>query len=371
MRKLRVARIVSYLPIGGVEKRLLALLKRLKEDFEVEVVCIHSRGKLAPFFEEAGIPVTVIPFKSRLHPGSLYRLASYLRKGKVDIVHTHMYRPNISGTLAARLAGVPVVISNVHNVDHWDTPRQVFMDRLLHPLRDRIIAVSHAVREDIEEKTRVPLEKTVVIYNGVKWESFMKVDESPHQIKASLNIPPGAFVISIIARLVPAKGHRYLFEAVNALEEISVNFRVLVIGEGSYRSRLEEMARSMDLGSILFLGERRDIPSLLKVTHVSVLPSMKEGFSDVILESMAAEVPVVASEVGGAREAVEPFYTGVLVNPGDVDALKEELVNLLVDLVSRKFMGINGRRRVRERFSIERMADQTKKLYLELLGGKR
>ena len=369
--KPKVARIVSYLPVGGVEKRLLALLKRLKEDFEVEVICIHSRGKLAPLFEEAGIPVTVIPFKSRLHPVSLYRLAFYLRKRKVDIVHTHMYRPNISGTLAARLAGVPVVISNVHNVGHWDTPRQVFMDRLLHPLKDRIIAVSHAVREDIEEKTKVPLEKTVVIYNGVEWESFIKVDESPHQIKTSLKIPPGAFVISIIARLVPAKGHRYLFKAINALEEISVNLRVLVIGEGSYKSRLEEMARDMDLGSILFLGEREDIPSLLKVTHVSVLPSVKEGFSNVILESMAAGVPMVASEVGGAREAVEPFYTGVLVSPGDVDALKEELLNLLVGLISRKFMGLNGQRTVKRRFSIKRMVNQTRRLYFELLGEKK
>ncbi len=369
--KPRVARIVSYLPVGGVEKRLLALLKRLKEDFEVEVICIHSRGKLAPLFEEAGIPVTVIPFKSRLHPGSLYRLASYLRKRKVDIVHAHMYRPNISGTLAARLAGVPVVISNVHNVDHWDTPRQVFMDRLLHPLRDRIIAVSHAVQEDIEEKTRVPLEKTVVIYNGVEWESFTETGESSHQIKASLDIPPGAFVISIIARLVPAKGHQYLFEAMNSLEKISVNFRVLVVGGGSYRSRLEEMARDMDLESILFLGEREDIPSLLKVTHVSVLPSVKEGFSNVILESMAAGITVVASEVGGAREAVEPFYTGVLVSPGDVEALRGDLLNLLVDLVSRKFMGINGRRRVKGRFSIERMVDQTKRLYFELLGERK
>ncbi|RLD96760.1 MAG: hypothetical protein DRI91_06585, partial [Aquificota bacterium] len=195
--KPRVARIVSYLPVGGVEKRLLAVLKRLKDEFDVEVICIHSRGKLAPLFEEAGIPVTVVPFKGRLHPVSLYRLATYLRKRGTDIVHTHMYRPNISGTLAARLAKVPVVISNVHNVDHWDTPRQVFMDRIFRPLRDGVIAVSQGVKEDVVGMTGVAPERVAVVYNGVDLEEFRVPPDEREAKRVELGIEGNTKVLLV------------------------------------------------------------------------------------------------------------------------------------------------------------------------------
>lgn len=369
--KPRVARIVSYLPVGGVEKRLLAVLKRLKDEFDVEVICIHSRGKLAPLFEEAGIPVTVIPFKGRLHPVSLYKLASYLRKNRVDIVHTHMYRPNISGTLAARLAKVPVVISNVHNVDHWDTPRQVFMDRLFHTLRDRIIAVSHAVRNDILKKSKAPPEKTVVIYNGINMEDFSPKEEDIFWLRRSLKLPREAFVVSLIARLVPAKSHKNLFKAVSHIEKISKNILALIVGGGGYRSELEKVAKELGLERVWFLGERSDVPLLLKITNLSVLPSSKEGFSNVILESMAAGTPVVASEVGGAREAIEPFHTGVLVKYGDVESLQAVILGLLGSPRNRISIKTKARKMVEKRFSIEEMAAQTKRLYLDLLGKAR
>ncbi len=368
MRKPRVARIVSYLPVGGVEKRLLAILGRLKEDFEVEVICIHSRGKLAPLFEEANIPVTVIPFKSRLHPVSLYRLASYLRKRKVDIVHTHMYRPNISGTLAARLAGVPVVISNVHNVDHWDTGRQILMDRLLHPLRHGIVAVSQAVKRDIVNRSGAPLDKVVVIYNGLDLDSLQTGEEALERVKKEVGASNETFVVSMVARLVPAKGHEHLFIAGQGLERLVKNLQVLVVGGGSYKAELEERVRNLGLKKVRFLGERRDVPYLLKASKVSVLPSMKEGFSNVVLESMAARVPVVASDVGGVREAIEPCYSGFVVNYGAHRELEKVLLLLHSLPALRKSVGAHGGRRVERRFTVEVMAEKTKELYLNLLG---
>jgi len=366
--KPRVARVISYLPVGGVEKRLLAVLKKLKGDFDVEVICIHSRGKLAPLFEEAGIPITVIPFKSRLHPVSLYRLASYLKKRRVDIVHTHMYRPNVSGVLAARLAGVPVVISNVHNVDHWDNRRQRWMDSLLHPFRDAIIAVSHAVKLDIVEKSRAPLERVVVLHNGVDLGEFQIADGALEEIREGLGISREAFVISIVARVVPRKGHKYLFRAAGELEEVLKIVKVLVVGDGFYRPELEMKAREMGLEGVSFLGERGDVPFLFKISHVSVLPSRKEGFPNVILESMAAGTPVVATDVGGAREVVEPGHTGFLIKPRDSKTLGELLELLLARPVLRESIGTKGKRVIGEQFSIERMAANTKELYLRLLG---
>ncbi len=366
MNKPRVARIVSYLNVGGVEKRLLAVLKRLKKNFEVEVICIHSRGKLAPKFEEAGIPVTVIPFKSRLHPISLYQLARYLRKRRIDIVHTHMYRPNVSGTLAARIAGVPVVISNVHNVDHWDTNRQVWMDRVLYPWRDRIIAVSESVRRDYLEKIWVAPERVKVIYNGVD------IPELPSNldkdiVKRDLGITPYQKVVACIARLVPQKGHKFLLECYSYVEEIHHNVVLLIIGDGPSRGYLESYSESLGLKSVRFLGESGDIVKLLSITDVVVLPSLKEGFSNVILESMSAAVPLLVTDVGGNEEAITNGGVGFVVPSGDVGIFEKSILFLLESERTSRAMGRRGLRRVNKCFSIDRMVTDTILLYSELL----
>ncbi len=361
-----MARIVSYLPVGGVEKRLLAILKRLKKNFEVEVICIHSRGKLAPKFEEAGIPVTVIPFKSRLHPISLYKLARYLRKRQVDIVHTHMYRPNISGTLAARIAGVPVVISNVHNVDHWDTNRQVRMDRMLSPWRDRIIAVSESVRRDYLEKIWVTPERVKVIYNGVGLPELPS-DFDKDMVKKDLGIAPYQRVIACIARLVPQKQHKFLLECYRYIEKIHRNVVLLIIGDGPLRGYLECYSESLGLKNVKFLDERDDIIELLSITDIAVLSSLKEGFSNVILESMASAVPLVVTDVGGNKEAITNRGVGFVVPSGDADLFKKNILLLLESERKRRAMGRTGLRRVNECFSIERMVRDTILLYNKLL----
>ncbi len=361
-----MARIVSYLNVGGVEKRLLAVLKRLRGDFEVEVICIHSRGKLAPMFEEAGIPVTVIPFKSRLHPISLYQLARYLRKRQIDIVHTHMYRPNVSGTLAARIASVPVVISNVHNVDHWDTNRQVWMDRALSPWRDRVIAVSESVRRDYLERVWVAPERVKVICNGVEVREFFS-NFAKGETKKELDLSHSQKVIACIARLVPQKGHKFLLECYRYVEEIQHNVVLLIIGDGPLRGHLESYSESLGLKNVRFLGERSDIVKLLSITDVVVLPSLKEGFSNVILESMAAAVPLVVTDVGGNEEAIINGSEGFIVPSGDVSLFKKSILFLLESERTRRAMGRREVRRVDEHFSVDRMVENTILLYSKLL----
>ena len=369
MTKPRVARIVSYLNVGGVEKRLLAVLERLKDDFEVEVICIHSRGKLAHFFEEAGIPVTVIPFKSRLHPLSLYQLASYLKNRRMDIVHTHMYRPNVSGTIAARLAGVPVVISNVHNIEHWDSKRQVLMDRVLLPWRDRVIAVSESVKRDYIGKVRSAPEKVEVLYNGVDIQKFSSEFERG-KIREALGVFPYQKIITCIARLVPQKGHKFLLEAYRHVEEMRRDVVLMVVGGGPLREYLESYSEALGLKNVKFLGERSDIPKLLSITDVLVLPSLKEGFSNVVLESMAASVPVVITDVGGGKEAVDSGVNGFIVEPRDPISMGKIIWKLLERPKTAIYVAIAGRKRVEESFSIDKMAQLTKQLYYSLLRAK-
>ncbi len=368
--KPKVARIISHLAVGGVEKRLLAVLKELKKCFEVEVICINSMGKLARSFEEEGIPVSLIPVRSRLHPYSLWRLANYLRKRKIDIVHTHMYRANISGVLAAKMAGVQVIISNVHNIDKWSNKRQRLTDRIFYCMRDVTVAVSHAVKDNLIRVGKAPADDIVVIYNGIDITEFNIADEDIDKYRNELGISKGEFIVIIIARIVPGKGHKYLLMAVKELEKYNKRIKVLVVGDGFYRRELERKVIDLGLEHVHFLGERTDIARLLKVSNVSVLPSKKEGFSNVILESMATAIPMIASDVGGAREAIEDGLNGFIIGVRDVESLKYVLKLCMYDRAEPSRVGKLAREKVKQSFSIDHMVKATTDLYIELLKTK-
>jgi len=363
----RVIRVVSDLPFGGVEKRLLALLPRLSQlGWEVLVCCIRQKGQMAPLFEKRGIDVHLVPFRSRWWPPSLFRLARFIADWGADIVHTHMYRSNTSGTVAARLAGVRAVVCNVHNVDEWDDRGQLLTDKLLRRHKEVIVAVSNRVRENYLARTGIEPEKVVTIYNGIEIEPFAKARYDPG-LAAELGISPGEMVVSAFARLVEQKRHvDFLAMAKRILKRLA-GTRFLVVGKGRLRATLEQKARELQIErQVIFAGHRDDIPRLLALTDVAVICSDKEGFSNSLLEAMAAGVPVVATDVGGNAEAVVDGQTGFIVPPRRPDLLAASVTKLLLDEKLRADFSNKARQRA-QKFSIDTMARQTDELYTKLL----
>ncbi len=360
-----VVRVISYLSVGGVEKRLLAILKELQREFNCQVVCIHSPGPLAESFREAGIPVTTIPFKGRFHPESLLRLAIFLRKTGAAVVHSHMYRPNASATVAALMARTPVVIANIHNLQHWDSKRQKRTDALLNPFRSHTVTVSWEVfREYLREVGATP-EKTSVIHNGVLSPTR---SERPRDALEGLGIPRDSAVVTCVARLVPQKGHGVLLEAWSGVEGIMKRPWLLLVGGGPLEGELQEEVERLGLSRVVMAGVRGDVDLLLGGSDCMVLSSFKEGFSNAILEAMALGVPPVVTEVGGAREAMVQGQTGVLLPPGDPERLRKALLACLCSPRLGKRMGIQARRRQERLFSLPAMAERTAQLYRGLLG---
>ncbi len=366
-------RVISDLPVGGVEARLLALLPKLADKYDIRVCCIRARGALAGDFERAGIPVTVKYFRSRLHPLSLYKLAAYMREEQIDIVHTHMYRPNISGVVAARLARVPVIISQVHNVDHWDSRRQIFMDSLLSGWRDRVIVVSNAVKKNYIEKTRIAPQKCEVIYNGVDTEKY----KSPNKaitLKEKWGISPNDKVVGIIARLVPQKDHLTFIHAAEKVYRSIPNVAFLIIGgeKGGcgVTAQLKTQVAEMGLDKqVIFTGVQKNIADILSIMDVSALSSIKEGFSNVILESMAAGVPMVATNVGGNREAIVDGETGFVVPQQSPQELAEAILKILQNDTLAASMRDTSLKRIKL-FSLDTMFQKTDELYQTLLALK-
>ncbi|MBU1627769.1 glycosyltransferase [bacterium] len=362
-RRPRVVHIISDLPYGGVEKYLLDLLPHFKDNFDVWICCIREKGKLAQKFEERGIPVDLCYFKGRLHPQSIFNMVRYLKDKKVNIVHTHMYRANTSGTVAGLFAKVPVIISHLHSYPEWDDFKQKKMDGFLSRFKDHIIAVSNSVKRNFIETTKSDPNKISTIYNGVDMSRFsIKIDRA--EKKKELGIPESAKVVGIFARLIEDKRHEvFLRAAKEVLETFSNDICFIVVGKGPLERRLKELASSLNISkNTIFTGLREDVPELLKITDIGVLSSRREGFPMIILEAMASGVPFIATNVGGVGEVIENNKSGYIVQPESPEELAKGLITLLKDNKMRNLFSENSRRIVQS-YTIDTSVMKIAELY--------
>jgi glycosyltransferase involved in cell wall biosynthesis len=365
-RPLNVLRTITWLPVGGIERKILAILPRLDpERFRVRLVCLRERGPLADALEASGIPVDVCEMPTRLSPTGIRRLIRYMKQHEIDIVHAHMYRSSVPSTVAGVLAGVPVRIAQIHNVDSWDSARQRTMDRFLARWRSAHVAVSESVRRDAIQTLKVRPDTVRTIYNGVDIAHFG--DRSLREpMRRALNLGPEDIAIIYHGRLVPQKNPMALLAIAREVAIRRSGVVVLVAGDGSMREELERHAAdSIRKGKIRFLGVRDDIPALLQASDIAVLPSLKEGFSNAVVEAMAAGLPMVASDVGGNAEAVVHGESGWIVPSRDEGALLNAITSLVDNADERRRMSENARRRS-ETFSLDRMIDNVETLYTDL-----
>ncbi len=356
-KKLRVARIVSGMWLGGVEKKLASLLAKMnKDEFDLCVICLREKGPLADDLERAGIPVHLCPVPSRWNPIGIWKLRTLLVKEKIQVVHTHMYRANTSGTIAALLARVPVIISQVHNVDTWDYRSQIWTDRILSVFKDMTIFVSEAVRANFLESVPLRLGSHTVIYNGVDTEFYKPADDNPLKLEGEIRI--GA-----VARLIPQKGIHYLIDVLSDTVFREKNIHAYILGDGPMRNDLEELARQKEISNRFhIMGANGDVVSFLRSIDIFVMPSLKEGFSNALLEAMAVGVPIIATAVGGNPEAIEDGESGILVPPGDHSAMRQSLMSLIDDPDRRKLLRWHARQQAQV-FSQEKMIQKISSLY--------
>lgn len=381
MAKYRVLRMITWLPVGGIEHKIAAVLPALDRDlFEPHIVCLRERGSLADALEGAGVPVHVVRFGTRWDPFALRRLCDLVRRLKVDLVHSHMYRANVPATVLKLRMPELRVVANYHNVDTWDTWRQYRMDAWMAPRRDMNVAVSNAVRENVMRRLQLPPDRIRTLYNGIDLNSFHPVSATErHAIRAELGWPAGARIALMSARLVPQKNHDFVLRNLPEILRDAPRARVVFVGTGTEEEKLRRMAAELGVaGNVTFTGPRSDIPRLLAASDVFVLPSLKEGFSNAILEAMACGLPVVASGVGGTREVIDRGINGFVldverdggttrVNPNQ---FVRHMKRLLADDDHRLRLGAAALKSVR-RFGLDNMVRDIEELYLDLLEKRR
>jgi len=358
--------------VGGAEKQLYLLASSLDPKIFRPIVVQLNPANSMPAADKSLNNMELI----NLPTGRVYslhglrqvmRLADLEKREGVHIIHTFFEKSEIMGWLSRRFSGVPVWITSRRDLGFKRKSIHKKIFGFASNGCKKCIVNCAAIRRQMVQQNELPEERIEVIYNGIDLEPY-QVHDNPKTLKNELNIKDDVSLVGMVATLkFEIKGHRFFIEASKKILEKFPNVEFVLVGDGPLRNYYENMAEELGVRQNLhFLGKRNDIPRILSSLDISVLCSTSEGFSNVILESLAAEKPVIATNVGGSPEMVIDERTGYLVPPADSDALAKAIINLLQDPKKARDMGEQGRRMVQEKFSIERMVKSYEHIYQSL-----
>ena len=382
---LKILQVAYKAEISGGEKVLLNLAKHLKSRGHHLLVACPCYGPLVEVLRGEGIGVRITPIKKTYDLMAAYRLRNLIFQEQVQVLHSHGMLVNIAGRVASKMAGIPVSISTVHltrqlstgeraeNIFQWLKGRYYrSLDNFTAGFNDRVIAVSESVRQDLISQG-VSSEKIVVIKNGIECESYQNPLERENQQankKRELGIGNGP-VVGTITRFYKQKDVQTFLYAISDVIRDYPNLRCLILGDGKQRRELEHLRSRLAIDeNVTFLGYREDAREILDLFEIFVLSSLWEGLPLVVLEAMAASKPVIATRVPGTAEAIVDGQTGILVPLRDSKRLAESIKTLLRDQKLAQKMGEAGKRRAHRHFRVERMVDETEKLYMDVMRSK-
>jgi glycosyltransferase involved in cell wall biosynthesis len=367
--RLKILQLISSAGHYGAENMLVSLASRLNQmDCDCTVGVFQNlhrpNTEIAKVATRLGVSVEVFPCNGRADRQAIRRIRAYLRGGAFDVLHTHGYKANLYGYLAA--APLPVsLVATCHNWSKCSTSLRAYalLDHAVLRRYHKIVTVSESVASSLR-RFRIPQRRLVTINNGIEISSFESAEPS-----LGNEIQNGArTVVGMVGRLIPAKGAEYFLRAAQGILESFPSTLFVLVGDGPFRSGLEALAHDLGIErNVVFTGQRGDMPGVYASLDIFVLPSLSEGMPLSILEAMAARRPVVATRVGSIPTVVISGQTGLLVEPRDVPALRDSVLRLIEDSSLRQKLSDEGQRLVAKGFSAEAMASRYFSLYQSLV----
>ncbi len=368
-KALRIVEFTNCFHVGGGEVQLLELLRRLPSDYDVSV---HALDPCGPLLEET----RALGYEPLVHPlgGSFLRaatlsetmkLARWLRRERIDLVHAQDFYSTLLGVGAAKLAGVPVVVSRLDLV-HWHgRVRHLALAAASHAA-DVVIANCLAVRDLVVYRERIPRDRVVVIRNGIDVPRFDSLAKGP--LASPLPATGGGPVAVLVANMRHEVKRQEDFLAAFAQVRRAVpEARAFLVGEGARRPFLEQMSRDLGLGDVVhFLGGRSDVPAILSRATFGVLCSRQEGLSNAVMEGMAAGLPMIVTDAGGNAELVRDGERGFVVRPEQPASLAQAMLRVISDPERARRMGAAARRFVEDELTLQQMIDAHDALYRRL-----
>jgi glycosyltransferase involved in cell wall biosynthesis len=376
--KIRLLNVVPTLLCGGTETQFMTLARSLDADrFDVRFACLRQWGPFVDELSQRGIPLREYPVTTFLGLNAVKQQARFardVRRDGIDIVHTYSFYGNVFAVPPGRVAA-PVVVASIRDRGLYLTPMQMRVQRYACRLADRVLVNADAVKSWLVNDGFSP-SRITVIPNGIDMSRFISRAD-PIALRRSLGIADHTRLVVVVSRLHRLKGIEDFLDAAAVVAARHADVRFLVVGEPSpvgnreYLDALSSRAARLGIADrVIFTGLRDDVPALLSAADVSVMPSLNEALSNVLLESMAAGAPVVATDVGGTAEALQHEHSGLLIPPKNPAAMAAAINRLLANPPLACELGARARQVIVERFSLNRMVADTAAVYEDLLARK-
>ncbi|MEW6269381.1 MAG: glycosyltransferase [Thermodesulfobacteriota bacterium] len=367
---IRVAYVIDHLHVGGAQRHLLEVVRGLdRSRYALEMwTAAAEPGDLGAVFEREGVPVRSFGIRSTmLSPrtlASVDRVARDMKQRGVHVVHGYLFEGNFLAALVGRRARLPVTLVSKRSLDRYGRVDRRLAAWLSNQLADRVLVNAEAVRDVVVQHEWCASRRIVMIPNGVALPSSSDAPAS-----ADDDARGRGPLVGMVGRLSWKKGYDHAIAAADLLRARIPDVRVDIVGDGPLRADLEAQVARLGLGgTVRFLGQRRDVPDLMRRFDCFVLSSIIEGMPNALLEAMALGRPVVTTSAGGSAEVVVDGESGFVVPPGDPAALATAIERVLRDRSLARVLGERGERRVREKFSLEAMLRAIDALYRDQLG---
>ena len=376
-RPLSVCLLISSLEFGGAERQVVEMVRTFDRRRVHPIICsLSSETPLAETLPNGGEDLHVVERRARFDVTAVFRVASLLRRYKVDVVHAFLFDAEIVARLAAPLAGVRVVISSERNTDHIRSLLNRVALKLTRPLFDVMVANSNAGKRFNIQAEGLDASRIEVVHNGVDTERFYPNRQAGLAFRSRLGIPPDAAVVGMVASYKRQKGHDNFLQMASLVRQSVPGAVFLIVGgpagdrdEGpQYQNEVRSLSTSLDLDAhCVFLGNQHDMNAVYNACDITALLSRREGVPNVLLESMACGVPVVASNVADNAFIVADGQTGFVVPVNDHTAAAARICGLLEMEDVRDRFSTAARSRVRNEFSLQRAAQKLERIYRQRL----
>lgn len=365
--------IIDGFEFGGGERVFLQLASILRNDYKV-IVASTGCGRFEREIRDLGVDFHSIDFNKRISWNTIKSIKDIIQKNEVQIIHSQGARVDLLSRIAGKWAKVPKIVCTIAMpVEGFDVKivRKFFYrlaDRISERYVDAFLVVSNTLYRLLTESRGISSQKVIRVYNGIEVDQYTAKEKNSGLLK-EWGIPTMAKVVGSVGRLVWQKGYKYLIKAMPKVLERFPETRLIVVGEGPLKKELEMMARELKIDEmVIFTGAREDINEVLSCFDLFVIPSVNEGFPIVTLEAMAMSKPIIATRINGITEQIIDGKTGILVPSHHPELLTKAILQLIQDRELSEKLGMAARIAVEREFSIEKMIENTEKVYLELLG---
>lgn len=376
--KINIMFIIDYLyggEGGGTERHLSYLVDKLDRKRFNPVIVAYDTGEttLVAGIRESGIDVLHIPVGRYYTPSAVIKTLKFsrlIRAMRIDIVQTYHFKSDTIGVLSAKLAGVKKIISSKRDTGDYKKKVQYYISRKINRLIDEFIVVADKVGDVLAKKENLPRHKINTIYNGVDTKKFRPISvENKIKARSRIGLSENDYVIGMVAVFRPEKNHDIFFDALKQLSKDIDNIKAVVVGNGPLYKYYKNYCRSNGIEDrVIFTGATQNVYQYLATFDVACLvPGSNEGFSNSILEKMAAGLPLVVTDIGGNAEAVMDGYNGRVVPANSSNAVAEAIKEMYNDAALRISMGQNSRKRAKEYFGLSRMVERYQNCYENLM----